>query len=79
MYTVKPLNNRLLGTNYFWPDFNIMQRLSSLRGKIVLPWSWYISIIEKLNVLCYLFGVSFQRGSVVAKKNGYLVICVIIK
>ena len=35
-YAVKPLNSEHFGTSY---NFTVIQRLSSFRGKIVLPWS----------------------------------------
>ena len=37
--TVKPLNNGHFGTIQFWYNFTVIQRLSSLRDEIVLPWS----------------------------------------
>ena len=38
--TVEPLNNRHFGTTNFWHNFTVIERLSSFRGKIVLPWSY---------------------------------------
>ena len=35
--TVEPLNNGHFGTSNFWHNFTVIERLSSLRGKIVLP------------------------------------------
>ena len=35
--TVEPLNNGHFGTSNFWHNFTGIERLSSLRGKIVLP------------------------------------------
>ena len=37
IYTLEPLNNRHFGTSNFWHNFTVIDRLSSLRGKIVLP------------------------------------------
>ena len=37
--TVEPLNNGHFGTSNFWHNFTVIERLSSFRGKIVLPWS----------------------------------------
>ena len=45
-------------------NFTVIERLSSLRGKIVLPWSCRehrACPIER----CSLFGVSFKRRSTV--------------
>ena len=36
LFTVEPLNNVHLGTRYFWHNFTVIQRLSSLRGKIII-------------------------------------------
>ena len=38
-YTVEPLNNGHFGTSNFCYNFTVIERLSSFRGKIVLPWS----------------------------------------
>ena len=38
--TVEPLNNGHFGTSNFWHNFTVIERLSSFRGKIVLPWSY---------------------------------------
>ena len=55
---MKLLNNR------HFANFTVIQRLSSLRGNIVLPGSSQnMSLIEKLNVLCLLFRVSVKRDS----------------
>ena len=37
--TVEPLNNGHFRTSNFWYNFTVIERLSSFRGKIVLPWS----------------------------------------
>ena len=38
--TVEPLNNGHFGTSNFWHNFTVIERLSSFRGKIILPWSY---------------------------------------
>ena len=40
-YTVEPLNNGHFGTSNFWHNFTVIERLSSFRGKIVLPWFYW--------------------------------------
>ena len=50
---MKSLNNGYSGTSYFWPD---LLRLSSFRDELHChgPMGPYLSIIERLNVLCLL-------------------------
>ena len=54
--TVEPLNNGHFGTSNFWHNFTVIERLSSFRGKIVLPWSYRDhKICERGQMYCILY------------------------